>query len=196
MSQITRELAGFAANTRWHDLPESIIKETKLVLLDTIGFGLAALSTEKGKMNVALARRYGGPSESSIVGLSDKLSCSNAAFANGELFITLDYSNIMACGHDGVYVIPSVLAIAENVDASGKDLVLATALGLEISARLARAVGTHNITPQTVQRQKTSRPGPRKNLLKWERRYWLKNAEALGFDIMRTWRWARSLSPY
>ncbi len=159
MSEITRELARFAASTGWDSLPEAIIKETKLVLMDTIGCGLGALATEKGKMNVALARRYGGPAESSIIGLGDKIACSNAALVNGELFITLDYSNIMAGGHDGVYVIPSVLAMAESVGASGEDLVLATALGLEVSARLARAVGRHNITRQAVERQRTSQPG-------------------------------------
>ena len=163
MDSITTELARFAVETRWEDLPPAVVKETKLVLLDTIGCGLGALSTEKGKMNVALARRFGGPPESSIIGTGDKVGCSNAAFANGELFITLDYSNIMAGGHDGVYVIPSVLAIAESVGASGKDFLLATALGLEISSRIARAVGRHNITPEAVQRQRTAQAGPTGN---------------------------------
>ncbi len=159
MSDITGELANFASETKWEDLPESIIKETKLLIMDTIGCGLGALATEKGKMSVALARRYGGPDESTIVGLGDKVSISNAAFANGELFITLDYSNIVAGGHDGVYVLPTLLATAESAGASGKDFLLATALGLEISARLARAVGRHNITPEDVKRQRSGTRG-------------------------------------
>jgi 2-methylcitrate dehydratase PrpD len=159
MEGITRRLARFATETRYEDLPPSIIKETKLILMDTIGCGLGALTTEKGKMNVALAKRYGGPPESSIIGVGDKVSCANAAFANGELFITMDYSNIMAGGHDGVYVIPTILALAESTGASGKDLILASAIGFEISARIARAVGRHNITPEAVQRQRTAQPG-------------------------------------
>jgi 2-methylcitrate dehydratase PrpD len=159
VSEITRELAKFAVETQWQDLPASIVQETKLILMESIGCALGALSTDKGKMNAALAMRFGGPPESSIIGLGDKVSCSNAALANGELFITLDYHNIIAGGHDGVYVIPAILAIAESVGASGKDLILAIALGLEISARLARAVGRHNITSQAVQRQRSSPPG-------------------------------------
>jgi len=159
MEGITLELARFATETKWEDLPPSIVKETKLILMDTVGCALGALATEKGKINVSLAKRYGGPPESSIIGVGDKVSCSNAAFANGELFITLDYSNIMAGGHDGVYVIPTILAMAESVGASGKDLVLASALGFEISSRIARAVGRHNITPEAVQRQRTAQPG-------------------------------------
>jgi len=159
MEGITRQLARFATDTKWEDLPPRIVKETKLILMDTVGCALGALATEKGKINVALAKRYGGPPESSIIGVGDKVACSNAAFANGELFITLDYSNIMAGGHDGVYVVPTILAIAESTGASGKDLVLSTAIGFETSARIARAVGRHNITPEAVQRQRTAQPG-------------------------------------
>ena len=157
--EITRQLAHFGTDTKWEDLPPRIVKETKLILMDTVGCALGALATEKGKINVALAKRYGGPPESSIIGVGDKVACSNAAFANGELFITLDYSNIMAGGHDGVYVVPTILAIAESTGASGKDLVLSTAIGFETSARIARAVGRHNITPEAVQRQRTAQPG-------------------------------------
>lgn len=160
MTQITRELARFARETNMDDIPPSIIRETRLVLMDTMGCALGALSTDKGKMSVALAKRFGGPPEASIIGTGNKVSLSSAALANGELFITLDYSNIIAGGHDGVYVIPAPLAVAESAGASGKDLVLSIALGLEISARIARAVGRFHITPQTLQRVKSDGPGP------------------------------------
>jgi len=158
MSQITRELAKFALKTKFEDLPESIVQETKLILMDTIGCALGALTTDKGKMNVALARRFGGPLEASVIGTGDKVSLLSAALANGELFVTLDYSNIIAGGHDGVYVIPTPLAIAESTEASGKDLILATAIGLEISARIARAVGRFTINPKKPPKRKSNEP--------------------------------------
>lgn len=163
MDSITAALARFAVDTRFEDLPPAVVTETKHVLLDTLGCGLGALSTEKGKMNVALAGRFGGPAESTIVGAGEKVACNNAAFANGELFLTLDYSNIMAGGHDGVYVIPTVLAVAESVNASGKDLLTALAVGFEVSARVARGVGRHNVTSEAVRRMRTAQPGPTGN---------------------------------
>lgn len=158
MTSITRDLARFSLETSWEDLPASIVKETKLVLMEHIGTALGALTTDKAKMNVALGRRFGGPPESSIIGTSDRVSCSTAAFVNGELTLALDFSDIIAGGHDGAYVIPTILAIAETVGASGKDVILAVALGLEISARLARAVGRHNITPDAVRRARAHGP--------------------------------------
>ena len=159
MSEVTRELAKFATETKWGDLPESIVQETKQVIMEHLGTALAALSTDKGKMMVALGKRQGGQPESSIIGMGDKVSSATATLVNGELSITLDYHDIIAGGHDGTYVIPPILAIAESVGASGKDLILATALGLEISARLSRGVGRHNITREDVERQRTAARG-------------------------------------
>ena len=159
MTKIARELARFALETGWDDLPASVVKETKLILMDSIGCALGASTTDKGKMSIALARRLGGPTESSIIGTGGKVSRTNAAFANGELILTLDFSNIIAGGHDGAYIIPTLLAVGESVGASGKDLIAATAVGLEISARLARAVGRHNFTPEAVRRQRAAGPG-------------------------------------
>ncbi len=159
MEQITRELARFAVDTQYENIPENIIRETKLILMEHLGCALGALSTDKGQMMASLGKRYGGPPESTIIGTGDKVSCVNASLVNGELMISLDYHDIIAGGHDGVYVIPTVLAIAEMNGVTGKDLLLATAISLEISARLARAVGRHNITSEDVKRQRTGKRG-------------------------------------
>jgi 2-methylcitrate dehydratase PrpD len=145
-----RQLAQFAVATGWAELPPSIVHETRLVLLDTIGCALAALATDKGKMNLALAKRYGGPPEASIIGTNDKVSLSTAALVNGELMFALDFTAMIAGGNEPSYVIPAILAMAESTGASGKDLILATAIGLEISSRLARAVLRQVIDPAVV----------------------------------------------
>ncbi len=154
MTETTRELAKFAAELKWADLPTPVIREAKLVLTEHLGVALAALSTDKGKMMAALGRRNGGPPEASIIGLGDKVGCSTASLVNGELMIALDFSSIVAGGHDGTYVLPTLLSFAESTGASGRDLILATALGLEVSSRIARAVGRHNITAEDFRRQK------------------------------------------
>jgi 2-methylcitrate dehydratase PrpD len=162
MGKITQELADFAVETKFEDLPASIVDETKKVLMEHIGVGLAGLTTDKGKLAVALGRKLGGPPESSILGSGEKVSSSTAALTNGELMITLDYCANMSFGHDGLFVIPPAMAVAESVGASGKDLILATAVGLEISSRLARAARWHTITSEEV-RKAISHPPKDKN---------------------------------
>jgi 2-methylcitrate dehydratase PrpD len=158
VGKITEELADFAVETKFENLPTSIVEETKKVLMEHIGVGLAALSTDKGKLAAALGRRLGGPPESSILGLGDKVSSSTAVLTNGELMITLDYCDNMSFGHDGLFIIPPAMAIAESKGASGKDLILATAIGLEISSRLARAARWHTITSEEVRKAITNPP--------------------------------------
>ena len=132
MSSISGDLAKFVVETRFDDLPEKVIQETKRSLLDSIGCAIAGVRTDKGKIAVTVAKRLGGPQESSIIAVGDRVSCSNAAFANGELINGLDYD---AVPHIPPITVPPSLAIAESVKASGKDLILATVLAEEIARR-------------------------------------------------------------
>ena len=140
VGNITHDLASFAISTRYEDLPAPAVSEAKTLFMDSIGCALAALTTDKGKMTVALSKRFGVPPESSIIGINGKVSCSSAALANGELIGTIDYDATMSGGHAPPYVLPAPLAMAEIAGASGQDLILAMALGYELSARVAAAV--------------------------------------------------------
>jgi 2-methylcitrate dehydratase PrpD len=140
MSHISQELASFAVETKYEDLPASVVDETKYLLLDSLGCALSSTTMDRGKMSISLARKLGGPPESTIVGIGDKVSCSSAAYANGELINTTDYDALMPGAHAPPYIIPPPLAIAESIGASGKNLILATALGFEIAGRVAGAL--------------------------------------------------------
>jgi 2-methylcitrate dehydratase PrpD len=139
------EIGKFALETRWEDLPPAIVHETKLILMDCIGCVLGAQTIDKGKEYIALSKRLGGTPEATIYGIGDKVSLSTAALINGELMFTLDFHPIMANAHDETYVLPTVLAFAENTGASGKELISAAALGFEISSRLGMATLRHPI---------------------------------------------------
>jgi 2-methylcitrate dehydratase PrpD len=131
-------LAKFALDTRYEDLPSSVVRDIKYFLMDSIGCGLAGVTTDPGKMFISLAKRLGGPPESSIIGIKGKVSCVNAAMANGQLINALDYDCIS--GHAPPFIVPPPLALAESVKASGKEFILALATGLEISARINNAL--------------------------------------------------------
>jgi 2-methylcitrate dehydratase PrpD len=139
MGRIIEELAKFAVETKYEDLPGPVVHEAKNLLLDSVGDGLAGITTDPGKMAISLAKTLGGPPESSIIGTGGKVSCTNAALANGQLINSLDFDTVMPGGHAPGYIIPPALAMAERMGSSGKDLIVATALGFEVAARIARA---------------------------------------------------------
>ncbi|MFH1650999.1 MAG: MmgE/PrpD family protein [Chloroflexota bacterium] len=136
MKSFLPELAGYVINIKFEDLPAEVVHETKRALLDAIGCALAGVTSDKGKITIELSRRLGGAPEASVIGTGDKASCSSVAFANAELVNAWDYDTILAPpGHVSLNVIPPTLAAAESVGASGKDLIVATALAHEIPMR-------------------------------------------------------------
>ena len=138
MGGITQQLVDFVQDLQFKHLPDEVVHEVKRILLDSFGCALAGVTTDKGKLSIQLAKRLGEKSESSIIGTADKVPSTSAAFANGELINALDMDLVLipGAGHVSPFVIPASLAIAESIKASGKDLILATALSHEISTRL------------------------------------------------------------
>lgn len=138
---VTKALADYCAAFRFEDLPAKAVNETKRILLDTIACGLGGHGVDKGKMAVTLSRLTGGTAEASIIGTRGKVPASMAAFANGELMNALDWCPVIPPAHVPPFVLPPVMALAEARGKSGKDLIAAAALGMEVTSRLSTATG-------------------------------------------------------
>jgi 2-methylcitrate dehydratase PrpD len=129
----------FTASARFDDLPAEVVERTKLVLLDTIGAIAAGMQEPEMRALVRrLAGTYGSDEGAPAIGSGTRLSPAVAAFANGTAgtMLELDEGNQYARGHPGVHVVPVALAAAERIGASGRDLLLAVALGYEVGARI------------------------------------------------------------
>jgi 2-methylcitrate dehydratase len=137
MRKITEDLLRFVTKAKYEDLPDEVVHEAKRSMLDALGCAVAGIATDKGKIAASIARRLGGTDESTIVGLGGKVSCSNAAMANGELINALDYDGI---SHVHPFAIPPALAMAESVRSSGKGLILASVLAQEVTKRFTLAL--------------------------------------------------------
>ena len=122
MKTIVAALTDFVTSTRYEDLPQEVVEDTKRCILDSIGCGLGSTTTENGKMALEFVRRqHSGPPEAGILGFGDRVSCTGAAFANGEMMQALDYDTvtIIPPGHISAWVIPAALAVAEAGGSSG-----------------------------------------------------------------------------
>jgi 2-methylcitrate dehydratase PrpD len=133
-------LTKFIVETGYEDLPPEVIHETKRILLDSIGCALSGTTSEKGKIATRFAKRSESRKESTLIGFGDRVSCSDAAFANGEYICALDFDDITHPQHVTPFVLPAPFAIAEAYNASGKDLILAVAIAHEVAARLGIAI--------------------------------------------------------
>jgi 2-methylcitrate dehydratase PrpD len=76
-----------------------------------------------------------------IVGAGKRAPAPDAALLNGTAgtWLELDEGNLFAKGHPGIQVVPAAIAVAQESAVSGADLLLAVALGYELSSRISRA---------------------------------------------------------
>lgn len=142
MASTVQILADFTANTRYEDLSPAAQREAKRLILDSIGCGLAGVTSDKGKWSLEYVRQFfSGMPQSTVIGFGDKISAVGAAFVNAEMINGLDYD---ASGkHLPPFVIAPALAAAEMNNSTGKELITAVALALEIGTRIGKAMGSY-----------------------------------------------------
>ncbi|UCG82025.1 MAG: MmgE/PrpD family protein [Dehalococcoidia bacterium] len=142
----TKTIVDFVGQTDYSHLPNDVIAQTKRIILDTIGCGIGGYTLDRGKMVTDLARELGGKPEATVLVTGDKVSCTNAAFANGDLCNALDADEtFMNSGHFAATVLAAALAVAEREGASGRDLITAFELGFEVNARLLLSMGVFQV---------------------------------------------------
>jgi len=130
--------------TRWRyeDLPADVVRTLKLFLIDTLGvIGGAAHAPGIRELNQRLARWETTGSATGLIG-KRRYSPPSAALANGAAAHALDFDDQHdpARVHTSCVVLPTLLATAEDVGhVSGRDFLLAYAVGAELHARLGLA---------------------------------------------------------
>jgi 2-methylcitrate dehydratase PrpD len=139
--QATRILARFVAETRYDDLPPSLIAECKIALLDALAAAFVGSSLPWARRAVEMVHELGGAAQVSVVNQPWQTDVSRAAFANGAMIGAFECEPLTGSHASGT-VLPAALAISQRDHRSGKDFLLALALGFELSGRLNRsAVG-------------------------------------------------------
>ena len=137
---VTDTLARFVSETDFSTISEKTRANAKLHILDTLGVALAAVSTPVAGIAFDYCKRVGGAPEASVWGIKEKLSVPMAAFANGLLAHALDFDDwdaFIHVGHPTSMIVGAALPLAEYFGASGKDLLKAYALGIEVICKLA-----------------------------------------------------------
>ncbi len=135
------KFAAFAHQTAAGPLPPHVLDETKRLILDGLGCGLAATTSEFGKAGIAYGRVLGARGdEATILGQRERTSVHGAAFANTELISALDLTAITLPGHVVPYIVPITLALGEARHQSGSRLLAASAICLEMCYRLSKSM--------------------------------------------------------
>jgi len=139
----TKLLAAYAAALSYEEIPDDVIERSKDCFLDSLGAAIYGADLPWSRIIINYAWRYGAGGKSSILGYRNgKAQAPYAALANGALTHSFEFDNVRQPGagvHAGATLIPAGLAVAEEIGASGKELLAAFVAGCEVMFRIGHA---------------------------------------------------------
>ncbi len=148
---LTSYVAEFIVATKAADPPDEVVALGKKSILDGLGLALSGSVAQSG----ALVRRHLdslglAAGAATVIGAGRKVAPRFAAFANGVGIHADDYDDTqLAVAEDRVYgllthptapALPAALAVGEFVGASGREIMRAYHLGVEVECKIAEAI--------------------------------------------------------
>jgi 2-methylcitrate dehydratase PrpD len=139
---VTRQLAAFIVDTTGVDIPPQAYGRAKEAMLDGLGCALVGSPTPIGKLMTRYVHERSETPRAAVIGSGFKTSAALAALANGTMAHTLDFDDVnwSMSGHPTAPLLPAVLALGQEVHASGSDVLLAYALGFEVETKIGLGI--------------------------------------------------------
>ena len=139
---ITRTLAKFVATHPSRGWSETVDREAVRTLLNWLGCAVGAAQHESVSSALAAVRMLQPAPQASVLGRSDKVDMASAALLNGISSHTFDFddTHLKTIIHPAGPVASALLALAEHTGASGRKLLDALVLGIDVSCRIGNVM--------------------------------------------------------
>ena len=139
----TETLARWIVATKYEEIPAKAIEQAKKSILDYIGTATYGTNTQLGKIILEFTREQGGNPQARVIATNIRTSSTAAAFANGTAGHAEDFDDLGGVGgHPATVLTPTVLALADELHLSGRDVLTAWVVGYEIGTRLSANIHT------------------------------------------------------
>jgi 2-methylcitrate dehydratase PrpD len=137
---IVRHVHAFASEA----MPARVIAVTKRFIFDSIAVMMAGSRADGCAVVADYARQWSGPPQATMV-TGDRAPAPYAAMANSMMAHAVEFDDTYepADVHGYAVVLPAVLAVAElstGCAVSGRDIIVATAIGVDLAYRLGAAI--------------------------------------------------------
>lgn len=142
MTTIATNLSEYFKNMKYEDLAPITIENIKALLMDYLSVAIRGSQSESGVIVTNYMTEKGGIGESTLIGNNTKVPAESAAFANAVCSHSLEMDDVdrIALFHFSPPIMSAALAVAESMDASGKDFIVALGAATEMMERLSRAL--------------------------------------------------------
>ncbi|MEE8443603.1 MAG: MmgE/PrpD family protein [Dehalococcoidia bacterium] len=134
----TETLAKWIVSTGYDDIPPAAYEQAKKSILDYLGTAIEGSTTPLGRIMIDHAREMGGTPQARVVATDIRTNSPSAAFANGAMGHAEDFDDLGGVGgHPAVTLTPTVLALGEEFNLGGREMLAAWAIGYEVGTRLS-----------------------------------------------------------
>ena len=151
VKDLTAYVARFVVDTQYSGVPPDVMELGKKSILDGLGLALSGSKAETAGLVQQYVNGLGVQNRgATVMGSAAKFPARFAAFANGVAIHVDDFDDTqLAVAKDRVYgllvhptvcVLPAAIATAEVDGKSGKDLLLAYHIGVEVECKIAEAI--------------------------------------------------------
>jgi 2-methylcitrate dehydratase PrpD len=132
------ETLAYFAGLRFEDLSPAVLAKVQLHVLDFLGVALAGSTRDFAAAIRSTCAAMGGEPTCTVIGSTKRMPAVWAALANGTFGHGLDFddTHTESVVHVSASVVPAALAACEEGRASGRDFLLAVALGMEANVRI------------------------------------------------------------
>jgi len=151
VSPVMATLSDYMAAAKDRPLPAEVVEKAKHHILDTFAAMLSGSKLPPGQAALALARSQSGRRAATVVGSTILTGPIDAALVNGVLAHSdeTDDSHAASQSHPGASIVPSALAMSEELGASGERFMRAVTLGYDVGTRLTIALGGPTFRDET-----------------------------------------------
>lgn len=141
MTHITRDLGAFAASLRFDEIPAAALDVIHTGFADCVGVMLAGRDEPPTQILTEVLAPPAGPA--TLVFGARTASATDAAWINGVAAHALDFDDVAIKGHPSTVLVPAILAEGQALGSTGKEMMVAYAVGYEVWAELARRDPEH-----------------------------------------------------
>ncbi len=136
---MTQDIADFVVSFSLRAAPPELLPRVREAFLDSFGVMLAGSREDSAQIAARWVRSQGSEGNCGVFAQRDlRTAPANAALANGVAAHTLDYDHF---GHQSAVMVPCVIAAGESKGVSGRELIEAYIVGVEVSTLLAKGMG-------------------------------------------------------
>ena len=142
MTNPTELLAQFIQSVRFEDLPEPAARYAANAITDCVGVALAGSVEPLARHLVAVLTDGRGEGPAYLFGTDRRAGWAEAALYNGAAAHAIDYDDTShpAYTHPSSQLVPVLFSLGRYTRASGRTLITAYAVGLEVEGKLGRAM--------------------------------------------------------